>query len=174
MVNYWLFSSYTLDHIRTAYDRLIWGFTDPKIKKAEKYEENWSRFKKFYDMISVGDIAVFQYIWQSRREKKARLAFAPEEFVEERHYIHGLGVAQNTFHDDQNQTWRDEIKQGHVKYPWRVNFSVMLYSESPITEFTAQEYITGYGIGKLAKMDVETIVESLGKRTTLKVKFSPL
>ncbi|MEM3986459.1 MAG: hypothetical protein QXR39_06790 [Candidatus Methanomethylicia archaeon] len=155
MTNYWVLSSYSLDNIRRAHERLIWGFTDPTIKKEEKYAKNWRDFIKLYNKISFGDIMAFQL------------------FQEGRFYIHGLGVVQEKFYDDETPIWDDEVKYRRVLYPWKVRFGLMLYSESPITELAipTHEYVTGYGIGKLPRGDLETIIQSLEKTTGLKVKF---
>jgi len=155
MPDYWVISSYSLDNIRRAHERLMWGFSDPTIKKEDKYTKNWRDFIKSYNKISSGDIMAFQL------------------FQERRYYIHGLGVVQEKFYDDETPIWDDEIKQGRTIYPWKIRFGLMLYSESPMTELAipAHEYVTGYGIGKLPRGDVETIIQSLEKGTGLKVKF---
>jgi len=155
MTSYWVLSSYSLDNIRRAHERLMWGFTDPTIKKEEKYVKNWRDFIKSYNKISLGDIMTFQL------------------FKEKRYYIHGLSVVQEKFYDDETLIWDDEVKYGHVIYPWRVRFGLMLYSESPILELAVptHEYVAGYGIGKLSRGDLETIIQSLEKSTSLKVKF---
>ncbi|MEM2189253.1 MAG: hypothetical protein QXK53_07315 [Nitrososphaerota archaeon] len=155
MTNYWILSTYSLDHIRRAYERLMWGFTDPRIKREKEYVRNWRNFIKFYNKISPGDIMIFQL------------------FQEKRYYIHGLSVVQEKFYDDETLIWDEEIEHGRVLYPWRVGFGLMLYSESPIVELAipTHEYISGYGIGRLSRGDLEIIIHSLEKATNLKVKL---
>ncbi|MEM2843631.1 MAG: hypothetical protein QXZ53_07145, partial [Candidatus Bathyarchaeia archaeon] len=82
-------------------------------------------------------------------------------------------VVQEKFYDDETPIWDDEIKYGRVLYPWRVRFGLMLYSERPIVELAipTHEYVVGYGIGKLMRADLETIIQNLEKATGLKVKF---
>jgi len=48
---------------------------------------------------------------------------------------------------------------------------LMIYSESPITELAipTQEYVAGYGIGKLSRADLETIIKSLEKAMSVVV-----
>lgn len=155
MTNYWVLSSYSLDHIQRAYERLMWGFTDPTIKEEDKYLKNWRDFIKLYNKISLGDVMIFQL------------------FQERKFYIHGLSVVQEKFYDDETPIWDDEIKYGRVLYPWRIRFGLMLYSERPIVELAipTHEYVVGYGIGKLMRADLETIIQNLEKATGLKVKF---
>jgi len=117
--------------------------------------KNWREFMKFYNRISSGDITTFQL------------------FKEKNFYIHGLSVVQDKFYDDETPIWDDEKESGHVIYPWRARFGFMLYSESPIIELAipTHEYVTGYGIGKLSRGDLETVIKSLEKTTSLKIKF---
>jgi hypothetical protein len=94
-------------------------------------------------------------------------------FKERKFFIHGLGVVQDKFYDDETPIWDDEIKYGRVIYPWKVRFGLMIYSEYPIMELAIpiHEYVSGYGIGKLPRGDLETIIQNLEKASGLKVKF---
>jgi hypothetical protein len=69
---------------------------------------------KFYNKISLGDMMAFQLLKEGK------------------FFIYGLGVVQDKFYDDKTPIWDDEIKYGHVIYPWKLRFRLMIYSESPI------------------------------------------
>ena len=154
MTNYWVLSSYSIENIRRAHERLMWGFTDPTIMQEDKYSKNWRDFIKWYNNILPGDIMAFQL------------------FKERRYFIHGLSIVREKFYDDETPIWNNE-KDRQVLYPWKVRFSLMLYSESAITELAipTHEYTAGYGIGKLSRGDLELIIQNLEKATGLQVKF---
>ncbi len=137
----WIFSSKNLDHIRTAYERLIWGFWDRDAGKKQR--KNWRSFIRAYNNIKPHDIAVFQIAGNG--------------------HIHAIGVIKDRFYDDQTPIWQEEIKEKKVLFPWRVRFTLMIFSEEPITTHYVhiENYIDGYGIGEIRAHEIQSILREL-------------
>ena len=154
--NYWLVCTTNLDNIRTAYDRLVWGFPDISTRWGEKYKRNWRYFVKMFNRILSGDVMVFQHI-------KGRS-----------YLVHAIGVVKDRYYDDETPILSDEVKEGYVIFPWKVRLGLMIFSEEPIAKLAilTQDYLTGYGIGRLRSTDIQAIVTNLEKITGLKVRFT--
>jgi hypothetical protein len=105
-MNFWVFSSRTLENIEVAKDRLLWGFWDREA--GQKFQRNWRAFIRLYNKIKPFDIVAFQ------------IAGTGE--------IHGIGVVKETYFDDQTPVWPNE--QNRVLYSWKVSFSTIIYSKS--------------------------------------------
>jgi hypothetical protein len=146
----WLFSSVDLENIRVGYERLLWGFWDKEA--GEKQKKNWRAFLRTYNTIKPFDFAAIQ--------------------IASNGYIHAFGIIRNTFYDDQTLVWPREFEQKRVLYPWRVSFSLMIFSEEPIlTRFIKiQDYIDGYGIGEISPTDIQDIFTETSKKFKLKIK----
>ncbi|MHA1593926.1 MAG: hypothetical protein ACTSXX_04200 [Candidatus Baldrarchaeia archaeon] len=140
----WIFSSKDLENIRTASQRLIWGFW--RKEASDKHRTNWRNFLRLYNSIKPGDIAFFQ------------IAKTGE--------IHALGVIAEKFYDDQTPIWKEEISRRTVLFPWRVSFSFMLFSEKPLTKMfiKIENYVDGYGIGEIPPNDAKTLLNEIAKK----------
>lgn len=138
---FWLFSSKPLENITAAKERLLWGFWDKKF--GEKLRKNWRRFLVLYNRIKPFDIVVFQ------------IAKTGE--------IHAIGIVKEKFYDDQTPIWPKEREKNKVFFPWRVSFSMIIFSEKPITThfIKVENYVDGYGIGEISEHDFRRILESL-------------
>jgi len=151
-VNFWVFSSSTLANVRTAKDRLLWGFWDREA--GEKQRRNWRTFIRAYNRIRPFDVAVFQI---------ARTGD-----------IHALGIIRETYYDDQTPIWPLEIEENRVLYPWRVSFSAIIFSEEPfVSHFVRiQDYVDGYGIGVLEEHEFRRIFDNLKQRINVAINIS--
>jgi len=108
----WIFASRNLINIRTAKERLLWGFWDKNVGRgrlAEKLRRNWRDFIKYYNRIKAFDL-VFLQLTRRYREFPA-------------HGIYAFGVVERTYYDDQTPVWSDEHRENRVLYPWRVSFA---------------------------------------------------
>jgi len=83
-MNVWIFSSNTLENIRVAKERLLWGFWNREI--GEKQRKNWRNFIRLYNRIKPFDTVVFQI---SRTEEIHAIGVVKEKFYEIR-LLHGL------------------------------------------------------------------------------------
>ncbi|MCR8487038.1 MAG: hypothetical protein ABIL29_08370 [candidate division WOR-3 bacterium] len=149
-MNIWLLSSSNIDNIKIAKDRLLWGFWDRDAGK--KMRKNWRSFIRLYNKIEPFDLAIFQ--------------------IAKNGYIHGIGVVKNTYYDDQTPVWPNEITKGKVLYPWRVEFSIMIFSEDPIiTHFISiSNYIDGYGLGEVSHHELETVLTAIKENFKIEIK----
>ena len=145
MTRYWLVSSKDISHIKTAYERLMWGFWDRDI--GEKLRQNWRRFIRTYDMIKPHDILIFQI---------ARTGD-----------IHGIGLVKDKFYDEETPVWEIEIERRRVLFPWRISLWFMIFSEEPILAgrfIRASNYIDGYGLGEITEHDFRAVCNALNER----------
>ena len=153
--NRWLFSSNNIVNIKTAKDRLLWGFWD-KIA-GEKHQRNWRDFLRKYNEIQPFDIAVFQ--------------------IAKTYEIHAIGVIKGTYYDDQTLIWPSELREKKVLFPWRVSFCSIIFSEEPFSQISIpiQGYIDGYGIGELSEEDFNKVISDIQKKLNqigMDIKFS--
>jgi len=146
MGRYWVFASKNKENIKTASERLLWGFWRKPYDSESPLANNWRQFLHYYNNISAGDVVFFQ------------LAGSGD--------IHAIGVVKKRFYDDQTPVWPEEFNKGEILFPWRVSFYVIIYSEKPLgTYFTYLEnYVDGYGIGKLLCHEAETVLERLREK----------
>lgn len=116
------------------------GETGPKQRK------NWRKFVEVYNSIKEFDVVFFQIAGSGN--------------------IHALGIVSGNFYDDQTLIWPLEFKNKQVLFPWRVKFSIILFSEESIaTHYVSKEdYLDGYGIGKLNDQEVRNILDELEER----------
>ena len=144
MTRYWIFSSRSLDHIRRAYERLLWGFWDRDAGKKQRL--NWRYFIRKYNQIKPFDVAIFQI--SSTQE------------------IHALGIIKGTYYDDQTPVWDIEFSENRVLFPWRVSLAFMLFSEEPVARLSARisDYIDGYGLGEIERHEFEAVVSRFRER----------
>ncbi|MCY0868114.1 MAG: hypothetical protein OWQ48_02645 [Desulfurococcus sp.] len=140
----WLFTSRNIENIKVARDRLLWGFWDRDA--GVKQKKNWRAFIRLYNNIKPFDIAAFQ--------------------IKNTGEIHGLGLVKRTYYDDQTPVWPDEIGKNRVLYPWRIEFSSIIFSEKPFTThyIKIENYVDGYGIGELPEHELRRILESIRKQ----------
>jgi len=140
----WLFSSKNLDNIMVASQRLLWGFWDREA--GEKQRRNWRDFIRLFNRIKPFDFAVFQ------------IAKTGE--------IHALGVVKRTYYDDQTRIWQIEIDNNRVYFPWRVEFSILIFSKEPfLTYFVrVEKYVDGYGLGEVPLHEFRLILDSINNR----------
>ena len=149
----WLFSSSNLDHIRRAYERLVWGFWDRPTQAKTDFQrrliKNWRSFIRMFNRIKPFDYAVIQIAGSG--------------------HIHALGVIKSTGYDDQTPIWDKEIQQRRVLFPWRVYFSFIIFSERPITTLYTKisDYIDGYGISELPIHELRHIIDSIDVRINI-------
>jgi hypothetical protein len=132
---------------------MLWGFPDRKRSKNERYSRNWKDFVKWYNRISTGDIVVFQ-------------------LYKPRYLIHAIGVVKDRHYDDETPVFREEDDSGDVIYPWRITFSLMIFSPEPIVELAVptEDYLRGYGLGKLSRPDFDVILGGLRDEVGLRMK----
>lgn len=144
-MNFWIFSSKSVENIRVAKERLLWGFWDREVEAGEKFKKklrkNWRSFIRLYNKIKPYDIVVFQTI------KKGQ--------------IHAIGVVKRIYYDDQTPIWPNE--RDKVLYPWKVSFCTFIFSEDPfLYHFVKIEnYIDGYGIGELSEHEFRRILSKI-------------
>jgi len=148
-VKVWLFSSRNIDNIEVAYKRLLWGFWDREA--GDKQRRNWRAFIRLYNQIKPFDSATFQ------------IAGTGE--------IHAIGLIKGRHYDDQTPIWPAEVKENKVLFPWRVEFSIIIFTSKPIlTHFIKIEnYIDGYGIGEVSHHDFNLIKEAFEEKFKLKL-----
>ncbi|MEM0096800.1 MAG: hypothetical protein QW660_09260 [Candidatus Bathyarchaeia archaeon] len=86
--------------------------------------------------------------------------------------IHAIAVIRDKQFDDQTPIWPLEISKGKVYYPWRVEFSMIMYSEKPIMRrFTKIEnYIDGYGLAEITLTDLIDALNAMSKCPEIKIK----
>lgn len=139
----WIFSSKNLENIRIAKNNLLWGFWDKNIGKRTK--RNWRDFIRLYNEIKKFDIVLFQ------------IAKTGE--------IHAVGLVNDKFYDDQTPLWDLEKEKGKVLFPWRVSFSIIIFSEKPIIShfIKIENYIDGFGIGKVPIHEYKSFIEKIRK-----------
>jgi hypothetical protein len=140
----------------------LWGFWDKDLLKSkkeiyfnEKLTKNWRVFLHCYNQIKAFDIAVFQ--------------------IKENGNIHALGVVKRTCYNDQTPIFPKELKDGNVLFPWRVQFSIVLFSKEAFLErhfLSLENYIDGYGIGELPEHDFMEILKHVIKKSNLIIRIS--
>jgi len=150
-LNSWLFSSKNIENIEATKERLIWGFWDREAGK--KFRRNWRAFIRLYNRIKPFDIVVFQ--------------------IAKSGHIHAIGIVKEKYFDDQTLIWPNEKEKGQVLYPWRISFSNIIFSKTPITThfIKVENYVDGYGIGELPEHDLRTILNEMQKRTDIELNF---
>jgi len=146
----WLVSSINLENIKIAYERLVWGFWDREA--GEKQRKNWRPFIRLFNNLKPFDYIVFQ------------IAGTGE--------IHGLGIIKSTYYDDQTLIWPKEIQQNKVLYPWRIELSLMIFSEEPFqTKFISiSNYIDGYGIGEFPQHELNSLLSNIKSKIQLNLR----
>jgi len=144
-MNFWIFSSRTLQNIEVAKDRLLWGFWDREV--GDKQRQNWRSFIRLYNKIKPFDTVFFQ------------IAKTGE--------IHAFGIVKETYYDDQTPICPNEQK--HILFPWKVAFCSIIFSDKPfITHFVKIEsYVDGYGIGELSEFEFRRILIEMQKQTNI-------
>jgi len=153
LMNYWLFASKTLENIRTGFQNLMWGFWDKEAGGVMR--RNWRDFIRKYNQIKPFDVAVIQLIPTNG--------------------IHALGIIKEKFYDDQTLVWNNEIMKKRVFFPWRVKFSLMIYSEEHVIQLMTgiSSYIDGYGIGEIEEHSFRQVLESFNQnKKGLKINIS--
>lgn len=149
---FWIFSSNNLGNIRRGYERLLWGFWDREA--GAKQRRNWRSFIRAYNRIKPFDIVIFQ------------IAKTGE--------IHALGIVKEIYYDDQTPIWDNEISQNRTLYPWKVFFSIILFSEETIMKLSIkiENYIDGYGLGELPEHEFRLILDKIRSKLNIKINFS--
>ena len=81
-------------------------------------------------------------------------------------------MIKSTQFDDQTLIWPLEIQRGKVYYPWRVEFSLIIYSEKPILRrfIKIESYIDGYGLAEASSTDLTDALNALSKCPELKIR----
>jgi predicted RNA-binding protein len=150
-MNFWIFSSRTIENIKVAKDRLLWGFWDREA--GEKFRKNWRLFIRLYNKIKPFDVVVFQ--------------------IAKTGNIHGIGIVKETYYDDQTPIWPNEEIEKKVLFPWKVLFCNIIFSETPfISHFVKIEnYVDGYGIGELSEYEFRNILNEFQKRFPIKLNI---
>jgi len=145
-----LFSSNSLENIRVDCEGLLWGFSH----KRKHLRDKWGQFLSTYQRINPFDVAVIQPTKNYR--------------------IHAIGVVREKYYDDLTPVWPAELRRGEVLYPWRVSFSLMLFSEEPITVLTVrvQDYISCFGLGTLTPRDLDNILAGASRKFKLELRES--
>ena len=148
----WLFASSDLENIRTAYERLIWGFWDREAGRRQR--RNWRSFIRTYNKIRPFDYVLIQ------------IAKTGE--------IHAMAVVKDKYYDDQTPIWSAELEQRRILFPWRVPFCFIIYSEEPILRrfIEIQNYIDGYGLGEIMERDIADVIKAMEEKSPLKLKVS--
>jgi len=152
----WLFSSSDLENIKVGFEHLMWGFWDRDAQISQKLKEkltkNWRIFIKTYNRIKPFDYCMLQ------------IAKTGE--------IHAIAVIKDKQFDDQTPIWPLEIRKGKVYYPWRIEFSIIIYSEKPILKrfIKIENYIDGYGLAEASLTDLTDVLNALSKYSELKIK----
>jgi len=151
MGKYWVFASKNKENIKTASERLLWGFwkkphDSKSSRKKSTLAKNWRQFLHLYNNLSAGDVVFFQ------------LAKSGD--------IHAVGIAKDRFYDDQTPVWPEEVNKGKVLFPWRVSFYIIIYSEKPLGAYFThlENYVDGYGIGEAPPHEAETVLEKLREK----------
>ena len=144
-MNFWIFSSKTIQNIEVARERLLWGFWDREAGKKQR--QNWRSFIRLYNKIKPFDIVFFQ------------IAKTGE--------IHAFGIVKKTYYDDQTPIWPNETR--HILFPWKVSFCSIIFSNKPfIKHFVKIEsYVDGYGIGELPEFEFRRILTEIQKQTNV-------
>jgi hypothetical protein len=144
-MNWWIFSSRSIENIAVAKERLLWGFWDREA--GEKERKNWRQFIRLYNKIKPFDIVFFQ------------IAKTGE--------IHAVGVVKETFYDDQTPVWAEE--QNRVMFPWKVSFSTILFSQRAFISHFAkiESYVDGYGLGELPEHEFRRILSEIQKECNI-------
>jgi hypothetical protein len=147
----WIFSSNTIENIRVAKDRLMWGFWDREAGKKQR--ENWRQFIRLYNRIKPFDIALIQ------------IAGTGE--------VHAVAIVKDTYYDDQTPVWPNEMQQKKVLYPWRVSFSNIIFSDIAFASlFTKIEsYVDGYGIGEPPEHEFRKILSDVEAKTNAEINY---
>jgi len=150
-VNFWLFSSRNIDNIEVAKERLLWGFWDKEA--GEKFRRNWRAFIRLYNRIKPFDVVIFQ--------------------ITKSGDIHAIGIVREKYFDDQTPIWPDEREGGRVLYPWRISFSNLMFSKTPLTSLfiEIENYVDGYGIGELSEHNFKTILNEIQKKMNIELNF---
>ena len=140
-MNKWVFSSNTLENIRVAKERPLWGFWDREA--GEKQRKNWRNFIRLYNRIKPFDTAVFQIARTGQ--------------------IHAIGIIKEKFYDDQTPVWPNEGNK--VLFLWKVSFSTITFSEEPFVSnnVTIDNYIDGRRIRQLQEHEFRRVLEQLRK-----------
>ncbi|RLF81031.1 hypothetical protein DRN38_02970 [Thermococci archaeon] len=151
-MSFWIFSSYDLQNIQVAKERLLWGFWDRDAGKKQR--KNWRPFIRLYNRLKPNDIVVFQ------------IARTGE--------VHAIGIIKGKHYDDQTPVWPKEIEQNQVLFPWRVSFSIILFSKEPfVTHYTKIEnYLDGYGIGELSEHEFRRILEKIKEKSNIEINLA--
>jgi len=170
MKNLWLFASNSLENIEEAYKNLLWGFWDKDLldtgrKKTTSISEieetnfmvnltrHWRNFLRCFNEIKPFDIAVLQ--------------------IAKSYEIHALGVVKRTYYDDETPIWSREFESGKILFPWRVKFSIILYSKEPFLKHATplETYIGGYGLSELPDHDFRQIVRAITNQTKIHINL---
>lgn len=152
----WLFSSNDLENIKVGFEHLMWGFWDRDTQVSEtlkqKLTKNWRLFIKTYNRIKPFDHCIFQ--------------------IAKTGDIHAIAVIKDKQFDDQTKIWPLEIRAGKVYYPWRIEFSLMIYSEKPILKrfIKIENYIDGYGLAEISPTDLIDALNAVSKCPEIKIK----
>ena len=144
MLSVWLFASKSLEDIRVARERFLWGFWDRDA--GVKQRRNWRDFIRLFNRIKPFDIALFQITHTGN--------------------IHALGIVRRTYYDDQTLIWPLESERERVLFPWRVEFSFILFSKEPFVKhfIKIENYIDGYGIGLVLEHEFRRILSYINRR----------
>jgi hypothetical protein len=128
----------------------MWGFWDRDA--GTKQRQNWRRFVMTYQRLKPFDHAIIQ------------MAKTGD--------LHAFGVIKGSYFDDQTPVWPEEIRQGKVLFPWKVSFSLILFSEGAIMKrfIKGGDYIDGYGLGEARPQDTGDLIAAIENRTSLKIK----
>jgi len=148
-MKFWVFASRNVENIQVAKNRLLRGFWDREV--GEKQRGNWRPFIRLYNQIRPFDIACFQ--------------------IAKTGQIHAVGVVKGTYYDDQTPIWPDE--QNKVLFPWKVSFSMFVFSGMPFVSHFAkiESYIDGYGIGELPEYEFRRILTELQKQLNIELNL---
>ena len=150
-MNFWLFSSRNIENIEVTKERLLWGFWDKEV--GEKFRRNWRAFIRLYNRIKPFDVVIFQ--------------------ITKSGDIHAIGIVREKYFDDQTPIWPDEREGGRVLYPWRISFSNLMFSKTPLTSLfiEIENYVDGYGIGELSEHNFKTILNEIQKKMNIELNF---
>lgn len=133
------------------------------IKSSDVYGAPGSqRYKPIYELIELGDIAIFYAKKKGSRSPSGKLVCA-------------FRVVSEWYSEDR-PLWPDEVKEGRVKYPWRVRLEPLKLGIANIQELVPRlSFIEkkdrpgAYLVGTLANLrkpiseeDAKVIIESLG------------
>ena len=146
---FWLFASKGVKYIEDSCERLLWGFWDREV--GEKQRKNWRAFIRLFNQIKPFDVVVFQ--------------------IAKTGDIHAIGIVKNTFYDDQTPVDVREVKK--VLFPWRVSFSMMIFSKEPFIRhfINIENYVDGYGIGELPEHEFRRIFDAIRRKANIKINL---